>query len=172
MLIANAWILASRVEAIKMYLYLGDSKYDYQYYDIIELYANHINEIAALQDTESGQWHQVINETSTFFEASASTGFFSAILEGKIRGILPLNVYDETEWTEKINWGWNGLKGFVDENTGIIYNACCGTGPEDTVQEYNDRSTAYCLIGNPGDAAFIINGIISYQQYLNLKNNL
>eukprot|EP01084_Bolivina_argentea_P267753 454595_1 len=158
---ANAWILSSNLEAIKMYKYLNNSKYNTQYNNILQLFKNQINKVVSLQDN-NGQWHQIINDTSTFFESSCSAGFLSDIIEGVLMDILPIDKYNKI-----IQLGWNGLLKFIDLDSGEISNGCCGTGIQNSVKEYEERSTAYCRIGNPGVAAFIINAITSYQRYLN-----
>ena len=56
----------------------------------------------------------------------------------------------------------------VDLNTGIISGSCQRTGIQNDVEEYEERSTEYCLSGGPGDPAFVINAIVSYQEYLNM----
>ena len=153
-----------------MYLYLNDTVYDDQYKDIVRLYQDHLNEIAVLQDPNNGQWHQVINDTSTFLEASCSTGFLRSMLDGRLKGLLPKNVFTEKDWDDKIDLAWNGLNMFVNMSTGEIYDACCGTGIQNDVEGYETRSTDYCRIGNPGDAAFIINLLVAYQKYINLEH--
>eukprot|EP01083_Nonionella_stella_P011711 33251_1 len=163
---ANAWIMASHMEAIKMYQFLDDERYNTQYHDIVKLFRDQVERIVGLQDTETGQWHQVVNDTSTFFEASCSAGFFSNIIQGVLMGVLSMDKYEHN-----IELGWKGLLKFIDLDTGIIKGACCGTAIQDTVKQYEDRSCDYCRIGNPGDAAFVINALNSYQQYLNRPNH-
>ncbi len=86
---------------------------------------------------------KVINDRSTFLETSCSTGFLYAIIYGRINMMLPSNVYSLPEWDNIIKLGYKGLLEIVDYNTGIISDACQGTGIENNVQEYEDRSTDY-----------------------------
>ena len=165
---ANAWIMTSHIEILRMFKNLNDTKYDKQEQEIIKLYQNQVNEMASLMDEKTGRWHQVINVTSTYLETSASTGFLNGILFGRIRDILPTNVYSLDDWDRIIDSAWNGLLDVVDMNTGIISGQCRGTGIENDVEGYEERSTEYCLSGDPGDPSFVINAIVSYQEYLNM----
>ena len=151
-----------------MFVHLNDSNYDKERDQIIILFQNHVNEIAKLQDKKSGRWRQVINDTSTYLETSATGGFLNGILLGRTQGILPTNVNSMKEWDDIIDLGWNGLLDIIDLESGIISGQCRGTGIENDVEQYEERSTDYCLSGDPGDPAFVINAIVSYQEYLNM----
>ena len=72
-------------------------------------------------------------------------------MEGILKGIWPTNVYNENEWDDKIRLGWKGLKSFINMTNGEIIGGCLGTGIEDNVEQYEERSTDYCKIGNPYD---------------------
>eukprot|EP01083_Nonionella_stella_P071062 190620_1 len=167
---ANAWIMGAHMEVIQMYLALDDVEYNEEYKEMVQLYQNQVNEIASLQDMETGLWHQVVNESSTFLETSGSTGFLFGILQGFIYDVLPMNVYTQNEWKEKIGLGWKGLLSVVDCETGLISDACTGTAILNKVEQYQNISTDYCLIGGPGDAAFVLYAISAYQQYKNIEN--
>ena len=41
---------------------------------------------------------------------------------------------------------------------------------DDWLELHEKRTTDYCSSGDPGDSAFVLNAIVSYQQYLNLKS--
>ena len=168
---ANAWIMGSHIETIRMFRNLNDSKYAKQEQDIIRLYQNHVNEVASLMDKDTGRWHQVINETSTFLETAASGAFLDGIAQGRVKDILPTNVYSGDDWDDMIDLAWNGLLDMIDLNTGVIYKQTNGTGIENSVEQYEERTTDYCSSGDPGDPAFVLNAIVSYQQYLNLLHN-
>lgn len=183
---ANAWIMGSHMETIRMFENINsnssnNSVNNYKYYNynytkqeqnIIRLYQNHVNTVASLMDNNTGRWHQVINDTSTFLETAASGAFLDGIIQGRIRNILPTNIYCLDDWDRIIDLAWNGLLRMIDVNTGIIYKQTNGTGIENNVEQYQERTTDYCSSGDPGDPAFVLNAIVSYQQYLNLIHQI
>ena len=68
-------------------------------------------------------------------------------MEGILKALLPTNVYNDNDWDDKIDLGWKGLKSFINMTNGEIIGGCCGTGIEDNVEQYEERSTDYCKIG-------------------------
>eukprot|EP01084_Bolivina_argentea_P140007 246242_1 len=163
------WVILANVEAIKMYDVINDNKYNNDKKDIIKIYQNHINVIGYYQNKTNGRWHQIINDTSTFLETSASSGFLYAMIFGRVNNYLSFDVYNEKDWDDKIELGYGGLLSVIDKTNGNIIDQCAGTPIEPNVQCYNNRSREYCASGAPGDPGVVIHAINAYQTYLNFK---
>ena len=178
---ANGWILISKIETIEMLdylltLYNSDDDSDNhlpfnQSYinstrnNVVLLLQQQLIGNAVFQDSNNGLWHQVINETSTFYETTCSSAFIRGMIFAKLNGILPSS--NNINWDEKIELGIKGLLSNMtfDNKTGEIFGLCEGTGIQSNVDQYNQRSTDYCKSGNPGGPGFYINALVSIQKY-------
>jgi len=170
---ANAWVLLSKVEALKMYDILIDSEYNNINYtkqknDILLLYQNQMNKMASFQDKNTGLFHQVLNDSSTYLELSGSNAMFQSMIFGYLNKYLPTNIYDMTQWNDMINKTWNdGLSKYINPNNdGRFENSCIGCGIENSAEIYNERGTEYCQSGDPGGPGFVISSLVAYQDYL------
>ncbi len=112
----------------------------------------------------SGLWRQLINVNTTFLETTVSSGYLTALIFGKLGGLL--DTLSSFKWDGIIQNAWKGLEGVVDLDSGKISGACQGTGIESTIEEYEERSTEYCSCGDPGGPGFLIHAAVAYQKYL------
>ena len=104
------------------------------YVDAPELEATHIRHLEALvryQD-DSGLWHQLIDDSSTYLEHSATSMIGYAIARGLRRGILDRSFLAVAERAFAGIAERTGAGGELDQ-------VCVGTGPLDSLEAYVDR---------------------------------
>lgn len=53
---------------------------------VLGLYRRFVDAMLAVQDTQTGRWHQVVNETSTFLETSSTAMMVTSLATGITRG--------------------------------------------------------------------------------------
>ena len=78
---------------------------------------------------ESGMWHTLINDSSSYLESSATAGFSYGLMKAVRMGYLP---------SEYAQCGWKGLEAIVqriDEN-GILRDVSAGTCLSDSLDYY------------------------------------
>lgn len=112
---ANGWIIWAVSEAL---LSLPQNHPDYA--AVKELFRKHINGIIGLQD-ESGMWHQVLNDKTSFLESSCTAMFITGISRA-----IRLGIIDE-EYSVNVSRAWNALSKNISSD-GIVKDICRGTG--------------------------------------------
>ena len=95
------------------------------------------------QDATDGRWHQVLDDSSTFLETSATAMFTFALATGIVEGWLPRATYGGP-----VGAAWAGLLRAVRQD-GSVDGICQGTPVELDVAAYNSRTTFYNM-SDPG----------------------
>ena len=127
----------------------------------LERYPNHPNRPSVLnsfrafvdsmlhfQNHETGRWHQVVNESSTFLETSVTAMMTTVLATGIYHGWLSDAYYDATRLA------WNGLLSQIESN-GTVLNVCMGTGIMPNVAGYNGRGRDYWQ-SSPGGVGTVL----------------
>lgn len=84
---------------------------------------------------KNGGFHQVLTDTSTYLETSATAMFLYAFAEGVSYGWLPKEKYEVA-----IEKGWSFVKSQILQD-GSVKNIVRGTPILSSVEEYNDQKT-------------------------------
>ena len=123
---ANGWIVWAESEALA---YLPKTHPSYK--KIENIFKTHLKGIMKNQD-ESGLWHQILDDTSSFEETSSSAMFIACIARAIRTGIL------DTTYSGNVFRAWRGLQSKVSNN-GIVKDICCGTGIGMNAEFYKSR---------------------------------
>jgi unsaturated rhamnogalacturonyl hydrolase len=99
---------------------------------LLDRHLKHLTAMAALQH-ESGMWHQVMDDSSTYLEHSATTMTGCAIARGIRLGWLPRDT-----WKPVVERAWTGSATRVGAD-GELDQVCVGTGPLPTLKDYVKR---------------------------------
>jgi len=123
---ANGWVVWAMSEAL---LYLPERHKDYQ--RIKKIFQQHIAGLASCQG-ESGMWHQVLNDPSTY-EESSSTAMFTIALARGVR-----NRWIDQKYKTNLDRAWRALQKNISDD-GVVKNICRGTGLGRTNGYYAER---------------------------------
>ncbi|MGE5351930.1 MAG: glycoside hydrolase family 88/105 protein [Acidobacteriota bacterium] len=123
---ANGWVLWATSE-----LLIKLPKDNPSYKLIEQNFVSHLEGILQAQDN-SGLWHQVLDDKTSFEETSCTAMFITALARAIINGSISNNK------SECIFRAWNALLKKVDTD-GIVKDICCGTGIGYTKEFYNSR---------------------------------
>lgn len=99
---------------------------------LLDLHLRHCRALLSHQD-ESGMWHQVIDDDSTYLEHSATTMIGYAFARGVQRGWLPA-----VEFGAALDRVWLGIEQRTSES-GELEHVCVGTGPLSSLEAYVTR---------------------------------
>ncbi len=136
---ANGWAMISHVEVLTSLASFhpdeGCPLHDL-YQQVLSMFQSHSKAVADVQSAD-GRWHQVLNETSTYLETTSTAMFISSIARG-----VHNNWLNSTRYSPVLDRGWTGLNAVVRED-GTVSGACIGTGIMTSVEEYQERPTAY-----------------------------
>lgn len=114
------------------------------YKPILATFKQHADRLAKLQD-QSGFWHQILDDNTSYLETSGTAIFTMALARGVNEGWLPPQKYHSA-----IKKGWNAIASQIDEN-GDVYNICIGTMSSEDPNYYKTRplvkSDSHGLIG-------------------------
>jgi rhamnogalacturonyl hydrolase YesR len=129
---ANGWVAMSLVELL---IALPPDAPDRP--AVLRIFGDLAAGLALAQDAQDGRWHQVLNESGTFLETSATAMFTFALATGVSEGWLPRAAYAAT-----IEAAWAGLTRAVADD-GTVDGICQGTPVLLSVAAYNARTTFY-----------------------------
>jgi rhamnogalacturonyl hydrolase YesR len=122
----NGWVLFSLSELLQV-MDWGHPQRDELLHFFQDLCAGYLK----LQD-EHGMWHQVLNDPTSYQEASCTAMFTSAFARGIRNGWL----METEQYIEAVERGWMGLTTKAVDRHGNVYGICQGSG-------YSFRSTYY-----------------------------
>ncbi len=111
----NGWIAYAMTEVL---MALPEEYKDRE--ALLSLFKEFMEGVRAYQD-ESGLWHQVLNNPSTYLETSCTAMFMIGLIRGIENGWL-----DES-YKEPLKKAWEGLKSLCIAKDGAIYNICMGS---------------------------------------------
>jgi unsaturated rhamnogalacturonyl hydrolase len=123
----NCWATISIVDFVEL-LSLDDNDPMGKY--LLDTLRNQIRSLARFQD-KSGLWHTILDDESSYLEASATAGFAYGILKAVRKH------YIDKSYLEV---GIKALKGILNNisNDGELQNVSFGTPVFNTIQEYKD----------------------------------
>jgi hypothetical protein len=149
----NGWLMMSHIEVLKALKATSDTQY---YSQVISLLQAHSKGLMEVQSS-TGLWHQVLDQTSTYLETSATSMYLWSIAEGINEGWLDKAVYGPV-----VEKAWTGLQTTINAE-GTVSGVCEGTGIGTTVQFYEDRGTSY-LSSSPGLGS-VFKAITAYARF-------
>ncbi len=149
---ANGWGMLSHVELLKSVEAFQDLRNTSAYQQLLGLFQDHSRAVAAVQAPD-GRWHQVLNESSTFLETSASAMFLSSLARG-----VRYHWLDAERYLPVLRRAWVGLNKAVKDD-GTVTGACIGTGILTSVEAYNERPTPYLTPLDSGLGAVLYAGV-------------
>lgn len=87
--------------------------------------------------SEDGRWHQVLDNSSTFLETSATSMYIVAMVAGVNAGWLDSDIY-----TPVIKLAWQGLSSVI-HSSGEVDHICDGFGIHPTMESYEECPQLY-----------------------------
>ncbi len=152
---ANGWTMMAKTELL-LAMPINHPKRA----QIIEIFKNHAEGLLKVQ-AEDGRWHQVLDNSSTYLETSATAMFVRAYAVGVMEGWLP-----KEEYAESIDKGWNALAQQIDEEGNVI-GIVRGTPIMFSDQEYADWGAR---LNDPRGLGAVIYAAIAMDEYQNMEN--
>lgn len=95
---------------------------------LLNVYENQVKALKQNADAQTGLWHTIIDDESSYLELSASAAFLYGIMQGVRLGILPKNEYQEF-----IDRGMSGIFSYIEADgtvSGVSYGTPIGLNPE------------------------------------------
>lgn len=135
---ANGWVAMSLVELLWA-LPLGAP----QRPAVLGVFSSLAAGLLRTQDAADGRWHQVMDDSATFLETSATAMFTFALATGAAEGWLPRALYEAP-----VRAAWGGLLRAVRQD-GSVDGICQGTPVEPSAAAYDSRTTFYNM-SDPG----------------------
>eukprot|EP01113_Clastostelium_recurvatum_P044528 TRINITY_DN752_c0_g1_i2.p1 TRINITY_DN752_c0_g1~~TRINITY_DN752_c0_g1_i2.p1 ORF type:complete len:393 (+),score=91.76 TRINITY_DN752_c0_g1_i2:41-1219(+) len=155
---ANGWTVMSHVEVLLSLKTFNDSAHQKTFAQVLDVFRAHAAGVAKLQ-AGTGAWHQILNETTTYLETSATAMFLLSFITGVQEGWL-----DKAQFDPVIQRAYSALANTVT-STGVVNGICVGTGVGTSVSFYEQRPTTYTQ-SSPGLGS-VLKAIILYDQYTN-----
>lgn len=113
----NGWVALSLSEVL---LYLPK---DYHGYDeILGVFQKFVKGILRHRDSETKIWHQVVNNSESYTEASGSTMFITALARGVREGWIDASLKDT------VTESWNALLHHCVDSDLNLHGVCMGSG--------------------------------------------
>lgn len=116
----NGWVLLALSE-----LLLVLPKDHPEQKSVAEFFTEMAEGILKVQD-DSGLWHQILDDPSTYEESSSTSMFICALSRGIRLGILNQELCRES--ISSIQRAWEGMKQRVIDRRGDLYGVCQGSG--------------------------------------------
>ncbi|MGN1295808.1 MAG: glycoside hydrolase family 105 protein [Bacilli bacterium] len=111
----NAWVTASIPEFIEM-----TNKSEKYFKPLQKILERQVQALEKYQDQESGLWHTLINEDSSYLETTGSAGFTFGIMKAIRLGIL------DKKYQKVVEKSFPAVKSLIDER-GYLRQASDGT---------------------------------------------
>lgn len=124
----NSWITIVIPDFIELLeLKPGDHLWEI----LVETFRAQVSKLSEVQDENSGLWHTLLDDPSSYLESSATAGFAYGILKG-----IRMRIIDSKYKIVAIK-AIKAIIGQIDEK-GELLNTSFGTGMGDTLQFYKD----------------------------------
>jgi len=147
----NGWALLAMVQFLKCAKNL-------QLDDEIVQKVHHLynKQVLNLMDSQSdsGLWHNILNNNETFLETSSSAMFLTGILRGLKEGLIDIDSIDVEEAWSCVLLAWEGLALKINED-GTIRDIIGGTGIQDNEEDYMPTSIMEYSKASPGVGAVL-----------------
>ncbi len=101
---------------------------------IRELHRRHLAKVCEYQ-SQSGLWHQILDDTTSYQETSASAIFVMSMARGIRQGWI------DKSFRENVLRGWRAIEGRIDPKTGVVSGICQSTAIGPDPQFYKTRKT-------------------------------
>lgn len=125
---ANGWVTWAMSEVLML---MPKKHKDYK--KILKIYRNHLAAVVKYQE-ESGVWHQILNDPSTYEETSCTAMYTLSMARGINNGWL------DDDYRKNALAGWKAVTNKIGED-GTVSKICRGTGIGTSVAFYNSRKT-------------------------------
>jgi len=138
----NAWYTVGIIE------YIEHTKIDEalkRYF--LSIYKSQCEALLKHVDKDTGLWHTVIDDESSYIEISASAGFLCGIMSGVRNGIL-----NKEQYGPHIEKALNNILKYIDENGGVL-NVSYGTPIGENADFYKEIP---CCLMTYGQALMIM----------------
>lgn len=113
--------------------------------------------MVAVQDSRTGMWRQLLNESDTYLETSVSAMNIVSLTHGVLQGWLP-----KAPYAGAVLRAWPSVAGTVGPD-GVISGVCMGTGIFPNKTGYAERGTAWAD-STPGGAAIVLRAAVAVQR--------
>lgn len=122
----------------------------------LTIFRDHAAALAKLQNRTDGRWHQLLDDSGSFLETSATAMYLVAMTEGLNRGWL-----EPQAFVPVVRKAWQGLAKVIHED-GHVAHICDGFGIHDTPAQYEACGQHYAKsqsgLGTVLKAAVLIAG--------------
>ncbi|MCX6170283.1 MAG: glycoside hydrolase family 88 protein [Ignavibacteriales bacterium] len=123
---ANGWVIWATSELIQ-----NLPKNHPLFKQVEKIFTNHLRGLIKFQD-ESGMWHQILDDKSSFEETSCTSMFIIGFSRAIINGMI------DKKYSANVMKAWNALQNNFSQD-GIVKDICCGTGIGYTSEFYKTR---------------------------------
>jgi rhamnogalacturonyl hydrolase YesR len=128
---ANGWGVFATTIVLQ---HLPKNHKDYK--KILDIYRKHVAALAKLQNKNTGYWHQILDDPSSYQELSGTAIFTMAIARGINNGWLDSKTYRPVAVK-----GWEAVTSEIAED-GTVTNICIGTMSSEDPNYYKTRPVA------------------------------
>ena len=128
---ANGWGMMSHVEVLEAMDRFPRLRKSQVFHELVQIFREHALGVVNSQSREDGRWHQVLNETSTFLETSATAMFVSSTIRGIQNSWLDRETFGAMPYL-----GFAGLQRAITSN-GTVTGISTGTGNRHFVRTPN-----------------------------------
>lgn len=126
----NGWAFVSKMETLQAMEDLGLAN-DPQYPILLNAYLMHAQGLVSRSNSENGLWHNILTNSDTFTETSASAMFLTGIIGGLERGWLD----QDADLDALIGRSWSALSNRIIED-GSVLEIIGGTGIKNNEDGY------------------------------------
>lgn len=107
----NAWYTVGIMELAEMDPDMDPAIRHY----LFNIYQQQAASLRRLQDPIAGQWHTVLDDSSSYIEISASAGFLCGIMKGIRLGILP-----KEDYLDVVRTGTDSIFNYIGESGNVL----------------------------------------------------
>ena len=138
---ASGWVGMAFADVLRGFQ-LSNQTSSAQYAPLVTAFQDLAQAYVKAQDAQSGMWHQLIDDASTY-ESSSATGF---ALYALMIGSRELHLLNSSDVQTAIGLGWNALQARVQPD-GSVVNLSPGEGLKASRAEYLRKSNSSLLWG-------------------------
>lgn len=138
---------------------------DPQYPILLNAYLMHAQGLVSRSNSENGLWHNILTNSDTFTETSASAMFLTGIIGGLERGWLD----QDADLDALIGRSWSALSNRIIED-GSVLEIIGGTGIKNNEDGYTPTNTNYKRAA-PGVGGFL-RSISAMERYNRLQKRV
>lgn len=102
---------------------------------ILKIFNTHATQLAAVQNSKTGHWHQILNDTTSQVETSGTAFILASLARGISEGWLP-----KAKFEKAISLGWNAIANQISPE-GDVFGICLPMTPHEDPNYYKKRMT-------------------------------